>query len=141
MNTIFADFENRLNPQSTLVLEPHASKLPHYAMEYEKDSLTRRFLPENCTVHAYDEADSRILADALNTHNGDVLAIVWLPHIGKPLLDALALRQASNKTRSSRTMILNIGTPVEGGSPAYEFINLATARPPTLQKTLARLFS
>ena len=141
MNTIFADFENRLDRENTLVLEPSASKLPHYAMEYDKDSLIRHFLPETCTVHAYDEANSSTLADALNTHIGDVLAIVWLPHVGKPMLDALALRQASSKTTSSRTLILNIGTPLEGASTAFEFINLGTARPLTLQKTLARLFS
>jgi beta-N-acetylhexosaminidase len=141
VQTIFADFKGILNPQNTLVLEPHASMLPHYAMEYEKHSLTRRFLPKTCTVHAYDESDLSVFEKSLNTHNGDLLAIVWLPHVGKTLLDALEVRQASSKTTSSRTIILNIGTPLEGGYPLYEFINLGTARPITIQKTLARLFS
>ncbi|MFN9690516.1 MAG: glycoside hydrolase family 3 N-terminal domain-containing protein [Vampirovibrionales bacterium] len=141
VNAIFADAKGVLNLENTLVIEPLASLLPHYAMEYEKGSLTQRFLPEGATVYAYDETDMSALSNALNTHHGDVLTVVWLPHIGKSLLDALNLRQASRETASSQTVVLNIGTPVEGVYTSFKFINLGTARPPTIQKALARLFA
>jgi beta-glucosidase-like glycosyl hydrolase len=140
VNAILSDFQGVLNPRNTLILEPVSSKLPHYTREYEKDSLIRHFLPTTCTVHAYDEADLDLLDTTLNTHQGDMLAIVWLPHVGHKLLELLAARAKFTK---SRCVVLNIGTPIELDSTSVSivFINLGTARPPTIQKALARLFA
>jgi len=138
INAILSDFQGVLNAKNTLVLEPVSSKLPHYAMEYKDGSLTQSFLPETCTVYSYDENEFSQVERTLKTHHGDVLIILWLPHLGQKLLELLEARQ---KLTKSRTLILNIGTPIEGACPACEFINLGTARPLTLQKTLARLFS
>ena len=138
INAILSDFQGVLNAKNTLVLEAVSSKLPHYAMEYKDGSLTQSFLPETCTVYSYDENEFSQVERTLKTHHGDVLIILWLPHLGQKLLELLEARQ---KLTKSRTLILNIGTPIEGACPACEFINLGTARPLTLQKTLARLFS
>ena len=140
VNAILVDLKGALNLHNTLILEPPAFKLPHYAMEYEKDSLIRHFLPTTCTVHAYDEADLDLLDTTLNTHQGDMLAIVWLPHVGHNLLELL---EARPKFTKSRCVVLNIGTPIEldSTSVSIDCINLGTARPPTIQKALARLFA
>jgi hypothetical protein len=141
METILADYTGILTLGSTCLLEPHATLLPHYAMEYVDGSLTRAFLPDSATRLTYETPEALSVHQAFNTGKKQVLAFVWLPQVGKPLLDALEALHASEKSASVQTVVVNLGTPIEGEYPLFTFINLGTARPPTLQKVLARLFS
>jgi beta-N-acetylhexosaminidase len=142
METILADYTGILTLEATCIVEPHATLLPHYAMEYVDGSLTSAFLPDSATRLTYETAQALSVHQALNTGKKQVLAFVWLPQVGKPLLQALEALHASGESASVQTVVVvNLGTPIEGEYPLFTFINLGTARPPTLQTVLARLFS
>ncbi|XVJ52251.1 MAG: hypothetical protein HEQ32_09365 [Vampirovibrio sp.] len=136
------DYKGALSKASLLVLEPPLEQLPHYAPDAVEGSLLQPYLPQKTQRFNYDETQTSFtnLKKIIHAHEGDILVLVRLPHVGRPLLDAIE----SWPGMKTRIFCLNIGTPTTvrfNEGPSLTWLNLGGGRPLTLKATMERLLS
>jgi beta-glucosidase-like glycosyl hydrolase len=116
-----------VNPfKSIHLIQPQEGCLPHYDMERQhgerfEDNLQTAFPDKQISLSFYDEQwDHPPMSD-----NDLNILIVWLPKVGKPLMNKIA------NTSNGRVLIVNIGAPVDGSGlhEQVTLLNLSGWRP------------
>jgi len=135
LSCLLTPYASTIHSDSLVVLEPKATHLPHYVMESQDESLLKDKLNPLVQHFLYDESQQTALDAILDTlsQGGETswLVVVWLPHVGQTLLEALRLLRREKHS----VLVVNIGVPQEASKFEeidFHLLNLGTWRPLTI---------